>query len=334
MLEDLKVGLDNDTYIEVILQSLLPSYDLFIINYNIKGLEKSTHELINMLVQYEATTHKYTQAAFVGEASTSKVKGKRARRWKRKKGKERPPQLLLELRVLLLPLLERAKVKERLDVLSGRRQMMSACIAKKRGIGKRECPQLLSNLGMLVIEVNMITNVASWVLDTGCGGHICNNLQLNLIMTAQHKRKSDNHEDAQLWRARLGYISKDRIRKLVDSKSLEIDYLDNLPTCESCLKGKMTTKPFVGQNTLANGLLDLIHIDVCGPLNTSARGGYSYFITFTDDHSWYDYVYVMTYKSKAFGKFKEYQLEVENQTSHKIKALRSDRDEVVNSWIT
>ncbi|KAL0445497.1 UNVERIFIED_CONTAM: hypothetical protein Slati_1677600 [Sesamum latifolium] len=33
----------------------------------------------------------------------------------------------------------------------------------------------------------------------------------------------------------------------------------------------------------------------------------------------------MRYKSEIFGRFKEYRHEVENQTNHKIKALRSDR---------
>ncbi|KAL0455123.1 UNVERIFIED_CONTAM: Retrovirus-related Pol polyprotein from transposon RE2 [Sesamum latifolium] len=149
--------------------------------------------------------------------------------------------------------------------------------------------------------------------------------QSNLIMTAQHKRKVDNHENAQIWHARLGHISKDRIRRLVDSKSLEIDDLDHLPTCESCLKGKMTKKPFVGQTAIANDLLDLVHTDVCGPLSIPARGGFFYFITFTDDHSWYGYIYLVRYKSEAFGRFKEYRLEVENQSNRKIKALRSDR---------
>ncbi|KAL0285975.1 UNVERIFIED_CONTAM: hypothetical protein Sradi_7159200 [Sesamum radiatum] len=79
-LEDLKAGLNNDTYIDVILQSLPPSYDPFIVNYNMNGLEKSIHELINMLVQYEAMTHKSKPAVLVGEASTSKAKGKGARR--------------------------------------------------------------------------------------------------------------------------------------------------------------------------------------------------------------------------------------------------------------
>ncbi|KAL0283551.1 UNVERIFIED_CONTAM: Retrovirus-related Pol polyprotein from transposon TNT 1-94 [Sesamum radiatum] len=87
----------------------------------------------------------------------------------------------------------------------------------------------------------------------------------------------------------------------------------------------MNRKPFVGQSTIANGLLDLVHTDVRGPLRTPTRGGFSYFITFTDDHTWYGYVYLIRYNSEIFGRFKEYRLEIENQTNRKIKALRSDR---------
>ncbi|KAL0386542.1 UNVERIFIED_CONTAM: hypothetical protein Slati_4596000, partial [Sesamum latifolium] len=89
----------------------------------------------------------------------------------------------------------------------------------------------------------------------------------------------------------------------------------------------MTKKSFVGQSALASGLLDLIHTEVYGPLSTPARGEYSYFITFIEDHSRYDYVYLIRYKSEAFGRFKEYRLEVENQTGHKIKTLLLDRGE-------
>ncbi|KAL0420412.1 UNVERIFIED_CONTAM: hypothetical protein Slati_3064100, partial [Sesamum latifolium] len=67
---------------------------------------------------------------------------------------------------------------------------------------------------------------------------------------------------------------------------------------------------------------------VCESLNTPVRGGYSYFVTFTNDHSRYGYVYLMRYKSEAFERFKEYRLEVENQIGHKIKALQSNRDPI------
>ncbi|KAL0445145.1 UNVERIFIED_CONTAM: hypothetical protein Slati_2237200 [Sesamum latifolium] len=160
---------------------------------------------------------------------------------------------------------------------------MSACIAKK-GRWKRECQQLLSNP---VLERSRKQSKDEMVLRLGDGKVVAAeavgslSLVSNLIMTAQHKCKVDNHENAQIWHARLGHISKDRIRRLVDSKNLEIDDLDHLPTCESCLKGKMTKKPFVGQSAIANCLLDLVHTDVCGPLSIPAREEFSYFITFT-----------------------------------------------------
>ena len=65
-------------------------------------------------------------------------------------------------------------------------------------------------------------------------------------------------------------------------------------------------------------------MDVCGPMSTQAKGGYEYFITFTDNYSRYGYVYLMRQKSKAFEKFKEFRVEVENQLGKHIKAIRSN----------
>ena len=37
----------------------------------------------------------------------------------------------------------------------------------------------------------------------------------------------------------------------------------------------MTKTPFAGQSNRANNLLGVIHSDVCGPLSTTTRGGFS-----------------------------------------------------------
>ncbi|KAL0293184.1 UNVERIFIED_CONTAM: hypothetical protein Sradi_6952200 [Sesamum radiatum] len=100
-LKNLKANLEKEMYIDVILQSLTPSFDSFIVNYNMNGLDKDLHKLINMLVQYEATIEKSMPSVFVGEASTSKAKGKRAGRWRGRN--VRQDQLLQALRALLLP---------------------------------------------------------------------------------------------------------------------------------------------------------------------------------------------------------------------------------------
>ena len=56
----------------------------------------------------------------------------------------------------------------------------------------------------------------------------------------------------------------------------------------------------------ATDLLEIIHTDVCGPMSIPVRGGYLYFVTFTDDLSIYGYIYLMKHKSKTFEKFKEF----------------------------
>ncbi|KAL0354344.1 UNVERIFIED_CONTAM: hypothetical protein Sangu_1015700 [Sesamum angustifolium] len=76
-LKNLQSDFDKEeTYVDVILQSLPPSYDQFIINYNMNGLEKSLHELNNMFVQYETMIEKSAPSVLVGEASTSKAKAR------------------------------------------------------------------------------------------------------------------------------------------------------------------------------------------------------------------------------------------------------------------
>ena len=76
-------------------------------------------------------------------------------------------------------------------------------------------------------------------------------------------------------------------------------------------------------------MLEIIHTDVCGPMSVDARSGYHYFLTFTDDLSRYEYIYLMKHKSE---KFKVFQSEVENHRDKKIKFLRSDHGDKYLSY--
>jgi hypothetical protein len=55
--------------------------------------------------------------------------------------------------------------------------------------------------------------------------------------------------------------------------------------------------------------------------------GYNSLITFTDDYSCYDYIYLIKEKNKALDKFKIFKAEVENQHNLKIKVVRSNHGE-------
>ena len=85
--------------------------------------------------------------------------------------------------------------------------------------------------------------------------------------------------------------------------------------------GQDTKTPFSVIMERATDLLEIIHTDVCGPMNVEARGGYRYVLTLTDDLSRYGYMYLMKHKSETFEKFKEFQSEVENQRDRKNKCL-------------
>ena len=62
----------------------------------------------------------------------------------------------------------------------------------------------------------------------------------------------------------------------------------------------MARAPFDIVNQRANEICELIHSDVCGPMSIVARGGYSYFITYTDNMLRYEFVYLMKHNYEAF----------------------------------
>ena len=53
---------------------------------------------------------------------------------------------------------------------------------------------------------------------------------------------------------KLGYINQTRIERLVNDGPLKELRVTSLPTCESCLEGKMTKRSFPSKGHRANDL--------------------------------------------------------------------------------
>jgi hypothetical protein len=112
---------------------------------------------------------------------------------------------------------------------------------------------------------------------------------------------------------------------------------ENFNTCESCIKGKMTSKSF-SKHWKSSELLEVIHSDICEPFRTKTHRGIEYFITFIDDYSRYGYIYLIINKSEAINKFKEFKLiinkfkkfklEVDKQLGRFIKTLNNDNGRI------
>ena len=82
--------------------------------------------------------------------------------------------------------------------------------------------------------------------------------------------------------------------------------------CSAFALGKQHRNEFlVHQETRQTSLLELIHTDLCGPMQTRSLGGASYFLTFIDDRSRYTWVYFIRRKGDVFEYFKEFRTMIE-----------------------
>lgn len=95
--------------------------------------------------------------------------------------------------------------------------------------------------------------------------------------------------------------------------------------CESCVLGKLHRQSFPKlRSTLTNKPLQLVHIDVCGPLPTPTRTHCRYILTFIDDFSRKSWLYFLTHKDQVFSYFLKFKNLVETPTQN-IQTLRTDR---------
>jgi len=72
--------------------------------------------------------------------------------------------------------------------------------------------------------------------------------------------------------------------------------------------------------------LELIHADLCGPMQTNSLGGSHYFLLFTDDYTRMSWVYFLENKLETFENFLQFKAMVENHSEYHIKILCTDKD--------
>ena len=72
--------------------------------------------------------------------------------------------------------------------------------------------------------------------------------------------------------------------------------------------------------------MELVHADLCGPMQTKTAGGNLYFFLLTHDYTRYSWVYFLQSKDQMLECFKSFKILVEKQYGHSLKVLRTDRD--------
>ena len=71
--------------------------------------------------------------------------------------------------------------------------------------------------------------------------------------------------------------------------------------------------------------MELVHTNLCRPIEIESYSGGKYFILFVDDYSRMMTIMYLKEKFEAFQKFKWYLVRVEKETKKNLKCLRSSR---------
>ena len=162
------------------------------------------------------------------------------------------------------------------------------------------------------------------------GTMVGNLYKLDMDASQASKKTALVSQDLSTWHRRLAHIDPISIKKM--SKDGSVTGINiardehGEHTCDQCVVGKGHREPFPkASSSQTTKMLELVHSDVCGPLETPSLGGSQYFITFIDDFSKWTVVYMMKKKSDSLKCFEKFHNIAQTHTGgSKIKVLRTD----------
>ena len=131
--------------------------------------------------------------------------------------------------------------------------------------------------------------------------------------------------DIYQWHKILGHCNFEDICKLenvVQGMTIKGQVDKTKLQCRTCVEGKFVNNRNRAPDTRATQPLELVHTDLAGPMNITARENFKYSITFTDDYSGAIFVYSLRLKSdttKATEKFL-----ADSAPYGSVKCIRSD----------
>ncbi|MCH81386.1 gag-protease polyprotein, partial [Trifolium medium] len=135
-------------------------------------------------------------------------------------------------------------------------------------------------------------------------------------------------DDVQLWHQKLGHLHLRGIKKIISKEAIrglpQLSIKEDT-VCGECQIGKQvkTSHPKL-QHLSSTRVLELLHMDLMGPMQVESIGGKRYALVVVDDFSRYTWIEFLKEKSKTFGIFRELCLQVQNEKSTTVVKIRSD----------
>ncbi|GAQ88504.1 hypothetical protein KFL_004340110 [Klebsormidium nitens] len=152
-------------------------------------------------------------------------------------------------------------------------------------------------------------------------------------------------ESAELWHRRLGHAGYEGLAKMVEGDLVRgvgvkaEAFREKKPlVCEPCIMRKQTRESFPRESDSKGSTepLELVHMDVCGPMPVASPGGCRWLATFLDDYTKLSVVQPLKKKSEVTEATERVFARLELQSGKKVKSVQTDRGggEYVNEKMT
>jgi transposase InsO family protein len=141
-----------------------------------------------------------------------------------------------------------------------------------------------------------------------------------------------------LWHRRLAHVGMKNLHKLLEGEhilGLTNVHFEKDKVCSACQAGKQVGTHHPHKNIMTTDRpLELLHMDLFGPIAYISIGGSKYCLVIVDDYSRFTWVFFVQEKSQIQETLKGFLRQAQNEFRLRIKKIRSDNEtEFKNSHI-
>jgi hypothetical protein len=139
---------------------------------------------------------------------------------------------------------------------------------------------------------------------------------------------TSKEDEVKLWHQKLGHLNLKGVKKIISEEAIR-----GLPKlkieegniCGECQIGKQTrmSHPML-QHHVTSKVIELLHMDLMGPMQVESLGGKRYAFVVVDDFSRYTWISFIREKSETFDVFKELCQKIQREKETTVVRIRSD----------
>jgi hypothetical protein len=161
----------------------------------------------------------------------------------------------------------------------------------------------------------------------------CKLYYLQGVNQSQHTALvSHNKETAELWHQRFGHLGYANMAEMVKhnmTTGINISAKEfeeaGKQVCAPCVQAKHHKSAFPTSTSITTQPMQLVHMDVCGPLSVDSIGGKKYIATFLDNYSGLSVAVPVARKSEVPGVVRSTLSLLENLSGCHLRSVRTDR---------